>query len=221
VVVVVHDADLMKLARDPRRISQTNYTELAQVDIGKLFNPDFTGERVAKLSDFLEKAKGRIKLMIELKYYGQDPELAKETLRLVRESGMEQEVAVISLNLDALRQAQRLAPNIPMGYLSSVSIGNLIRLDVDFLAVSGNTATSTLIRQARKRDQPVYAWTINDADGMVGLIVLGIGGLITDDPALANLVIQQVQTLLPIERLLLKFRHLLDIFDDEEIEFIQ
>jgi glycerophosphoryl diester phosphodiesterase len=221
VVVVVHDADLMKLARDPRRISQTNYTELAQVDIGKLFNPAFTGERVAKLSDFLEKAKGRIKLMIELKYYGQDPELAKETLRLVRESGMEQEVAVISLNLDALRQAQRLAPNIPMGYLSSVSIGNLIRLDVDFLAVSGNTATSTLIRQARKRDQPVYAWTINDADGMVGLIVLGIGGLITDDPALANLVIQQVQTLLPIERLLLKFRHLLDIFDDEEIEFIQ
>jgi glycerophosphoryl diester phosphodiesterase len=159
--------------------------------------------------------------MIELKYYGNDPELARETLRLVSESGMDQEVAVMSLNLDGLRQAQRLAPNIPMGYLSSVSVGNLARLDVDFLAVSGNTATSSLLRQARKRDQSVYAWTINDVDGMVGLIVQGIDGLITDDPALANEVINQVQTLLPIERLLLRFRHLLDIFDEEMMDNIQ
>jgi glycerophosphoryl diester phosphodiesterase len=221
VVVVVHDADLMKIARDPRRIAQTEYAELAKVDIGKMFHPDFTGERVAKLSDFLERAKGRIKLMIELKYYGKDPELAGETLRLVRESLMEQEVAVISLNLDALRQAQRLAPHIPMGYLSSVSVGNIARLDVDFLAVSGKAATSGFIRNAQKRDQPVYAWTINDVDGMVGLIVLGIDGLITDDPALANQVIKQFQTLLPVERLLLKFRHLLDIFDEERIEISQ
>ena len=74
---------------------------------------------------------------------------------------------------------------------------------------------------AQKQDQPVYAWTINDADGMIGLIVLGIDGLITDDPALANKVIKQVQTLLPIERLLLRFRHLLDIFDEEMMESIQ
>ncbi len=221
VVVVVHDADLMKVARDPRRIAQTEYADLAKVDIGKMFHADFTGERVATLSDFLERAKGRIKLMIELKYYGKDPELAGETLRLVRESGMDQEVAVISLNLDGLRQAQRLAPLIPIGYLSSVSVGNLARLEVDFLAVSGNTATSSLIRQARKHDQSVYAWTINDVDGMVGLIVLGIDGLITDDPALANEVINQIQTLLPFERLLLRFRHLLDIFDEENIVSIQ
>jgi glycerophosphoryl diester phosphodiesterase len=221
VVVVVHDADLMKVARDPRRIAQTEYAELAKVDIGKMFHSDFTGERVAKLSDFLKNAKGRIKLMIELKYYGKDPELTRETLRLVRESHMDQEVAVISLNLDALRQAQHLAPNVPMGYLSSVSVGNLARLDVDFLAVSGSTATSSLIRHAQKRDQSVYAWTINDVDGMIGLIVLGIDGLITDDPALANEVINQVQTLLPFERLLLRFRHSLDIFDEERIEISQ
>ena len=67
----------------------------------------------------------------------------------------------------------------------------------------------------------VHAWTINDVDGMLGLITLGIDGLITDDPALANEVINQVQTLLPFERQLLKFRHLLDIFDEERMEYIQ
>ena len=221
VVVVVHDADLMKLARDPRRIAETEYAELAKVDIGKMFHSDFTGEQVARLSDFLERARGRIKLMIELKYYGEDPELAGETVRLIRESGMDQEVAIISLTLDGLRQAQRLAPHIPMGYLASVSVGNLARLDFDFLAVSGKAATSALIHRAQKRDQSVYAWTINDADGMLSLIVLGIDGLITDEPAMAKQVINQVQTLLPFERLLLRFRHLLDIFDEETRESIQ
>ena len=40
-VVVVHDQDLMKSARDPRRIGQTTYRDLSQVDIGSLFHPDF------------------------------------------------------------------------------------------------------------------------------------------------------------------------------------
>ena len=102
VVIVAHDRDLMKIARDPRQIGQTNYADLAKIDIGRNFHSDFTGERLAKLSDFFKAAKGRIKLMIELKYYGKDPELALEVLRLVAEFGMEQEISIISLKLGSL-----------------------------------------------------------------------------------------------------------------------
>jgi glycerophosphoryl diester phosphodiesterase len=176
VVVVVHDADLMKMARDPHRIGQTEYAELAEVDIGRMFHPDFTGERLARLSDFLERAKGRIKLMIELKYYGEDPELARETLRLVRDYGMHQAVAVISLKLNGVRQVQRLAPDIPVGYLEAVGVGNLARLDVDFLAVSVRKATPVFVREARKHGLPVYVWTVNDVDKMLELIERGMKG---------------------------------------------
>jgi glycerophosphoryl diester phosphodiesterase len=218
VVVVAHDADLMKTARDPRRIGQTEYAELEEVDIGRMFHPDFAGERLARLSDFLERARGRIKLMIELKYYGEDPELARETLRLVRDYGMDQAVAVMSLKLNGVREAQRLAPDIPMGYLASVGFGNLARLDVDFLAVSVRKAMPALVREARKHSLPVYAWTVNDVDEMLELIERGIDGLITDDPALAAEVIKRVQALVPIERLLLRFRHVWDVFDEGRIE---
>jgi glycerophosphoryl diester phosphodiesterase len=209
-VVVVHDQDLMKLARDPRRIAQTTYLDLSQVDIGSLFHPDFKRERIARLSDFLSAAEGKIRLLIELKYYGQDNLLAGETLELVRRAGMEKEVQIMSLELEGVRQIQHLAPQISAGYVFAAGLGNLARLDVGFLAVPTGQATSKLIREAHEKDLMVYAWTVNDVDGILDMMEIGIDGLITDDPALAVTAIKEIGRLLPIERLMLRFRHLWD-----------
>ena len=212
VVVVIHDADLMKMARDPLRIRETDYADLARVDIGREFHRDFTGERLARLSDFLQKASGRIKLMIELKYYDIDSELAQETIRLVHEAGMAERVSLMSLEISSVRQMQQLSSDIPVGYLSAVSLGRLTRLDVDFLAVSAREAQSALLRRAGRKKLPVYVWTVNDIDTMLAMLELGVDGLITDDPALAAEVIDRVTELLPAERLMLRFRHLWDPF---------
>jgi glycerophosphoryl diester phosphodiesterase len=209
-VVVVHDQDLMKLARDPRRIDQTTYQDLSQVDIGSLFHPDFKRERVARLADFLSAAAGKIRLLIELKYYGEDDLLAGETLELVGQAGMEKEVQIMSLELKAVRQIQHLAPHITAGYVLAASLGNLARLDVGFLAVPTGQATSRLMREAHEKGLFVYAWTVNDVDGILDLMEIGIDGLITDDPALAFKAIRDIRQLSPMERLLLRFRHLWD-----------
>jgi len=209
-IVVVHDQDLMKLARDPRRIDQTTYQDLSQVDIGSLFHPDFKRERIARLSDFLSAAAGKIGLLIELKYYGEDELLAGETLNLVRQAGLEKKVQIMSLELKAVRQIQRLAPQIAAGYVFAAGLGNLVRLDVGFLAVPTGQATSRLMREAHEKGLRVYAWTVNDVDGILDLMEIGIDGLITDDPALAFTAIKDIRQLAPIERLMLRFRHLWD-----------
>lgn len=209
-VVVVHDQDLMKLARDPRRIGQTTYQDLSQVDIGSLFHPDFKRERIARLSDFLSAAAGKIKLLIELKYYGEDNLLAGETLELVAQAGMEKEVQIMSLELKAVRQIQHLAPQIAAGYVFAAGLGNLARLDVGFLAVPTGQATSRLMKEAHEKNLMVYAWTVNDVDGILDLMEIGIDGLITDDPAMAYTAIKDIGQLSPMERLMLRFRHLWD-----------
>lgn len=209
-VVVVHDQDLMKLARDPRRIDQTTYQDLSQVDIGSLFHPDFKRERIARLSDFLSAAAGKIKLLIELKYYGEDNLLAGETLELVAQAGMEKEVQIMSLELKAVRQIQHLAPQIAAGYVFAAGLGNLARLDVGFLAVPTGQATSRLMKEAHEKNLMVYAWTVNDVDGILDLMEIGIDGLITDDPAMAYTAIKDIGQLSPMERLMLRFRHLWD-----------
>ena len=209
-VVVVHDQDLMKLARDPRRIGQTTYQDLSQVDIGSLFHPDFKRERIARLSDFLSAAAGKIKLLIELKYYDEDNLLAGETLELVAQAGMEKEVQIMSLELKAVRQIQHLAPQVAVGYVFAAGLGNLARLDVGFLAVPTGQATSRLMKEAHEKNLMVYAWTVNDVDGILDLMEIGIDGLITDDPAMAYTAIKDIGQLSPMERLMLRFRHLWD-----------
>lgn len=58
--VVIHDADLMRVARDPRAIESLKLAELKAFDVGR-------GERIPVLSEVIELARGRAQLYIELK----------------------------------------------------------------------------------------------------------------------------------------------------------
>ena len=128
VVVVAHDADLMRMAGDSRRISQHPYADFR----GVVQQPDDGSpreeRRLATLGDFLQRARGRIRLNVELKYYGRDPLLAETVLREIRTLGMMGEVVITSLNLDAIRQVRAIAPEVAVGYISSIAVGRIGRV---------------------------------------------------------------------------------------------
>jgi hypothetical protein len=84
VVVVVHDADLMRMARDPRKIAATDYAAFADVRLGLDDESAADERRLARLDEFLDRANGRIRLAIELKYYEWDPLLAPQVLSEIR-----------------------------------------------------------------------------------------------------------------------------------------
>ena len=209
-VVVAHDQDLMRLARDPRRIRETTYQDLSEVDIGSGFHKDFADQRLARLSDFLSAASGKIRLLIELKYYGEDALLAEETVKVVAKAHAEKEVEFMSLNLESVRQLKRLAPKIPAGYLLAAGLGDMASSGVQFVAVPAGQATVERMKAARKNGMKVYAWTVNDMDGILDLMEVGIDGVITDDPAMARKAIDDIRKLSGLERLLFKFRHVWD-----------
>lgn len=206
VVVVVHDADLMRVAGDPRRIADIAATDLA----GLVQRPDDGSapdeRRVATLDDFLDRARGRIRLSIELKYYGPDPALAPAVVDRVRAAGMDDEVVVMSLSADAVEQLARIAPHLTVGYVSAATVGDPTRLPVTFLAVSRTAATPRLLRSARERGLDVQVWTVNRTTVMAELIERGVDGLITDDPAVAVRVRDEMLEFSTASRLLLRFR---------------
>ena len=209
-VVVIHDADLMRVAGDSRRIATTPYTALRDI----VQRPDDgsppSERRVATLADFLARSEDRIGLVIELKYYGADPELAPAVVRAVRRAGMSNEVRVMSLNYDAIQEVERLAPRITTGYVVAAAVGDIGRLPFDFLAVARNRVTPALLRTAARNGLEVHAWTVNSAADMADFIERGVHGLITDRPALARRVSAEMTELSPTARLLLRFRDLWD-----------
>lgn len=202
-VVVFHDRDMMRMARDPRRISDVTFSEIAS--LAQLPAGDFppSERRIATLQEMLIRGKGKIEFMIELKYYDFDPLLADEVVRIIKETEMENDVTIACLQIDPLQTLWRAGVEIPTGYISAISIGNLARLPVEYVAVQNQQIDGRLIRNARQNNIEVYAWTVNTPERVAEMINLGIDGIITDYPEMARKVADEMSELTLPERLLL------------------
>ena len=139
-IVVIHDSDLKKIAGSPLKIAESSLAELQQVDIGSWFSPDFSDQRIPALMEVLELCKDRIGVNIELKYYGKERRLEQSVAEIVEAAGMQDQVLLMSLNYAGLKRMRELRPEWTLGLLSSVAMGNLLDLDVDFLAINARTS---------------------------------------------------------------------------------
>jgi glycerophosphoryl diester phosphodiesterase len=202
-VVVVHDSDFMKLAGNPLKVWEGDLAEIRQIDVGSWFDPAFASERVPTLAAVLEEIRGRSRLVIELKYYGHDQRLEERVVDLVESAGMADDVVIMSLKLPGIQKLQALRPEWTAGLLAATAVGDLTRLDIDFLAVNENLASRGFIRRAHAAGKRVFVWTINDAQSLSRWMSMGVDGVITDEPALARQVLREREGLSSAERLLL------------------
>ena len=100
---------------------------------------------------------------------------------------------------------KEVMPDIPCGYILSVSIGKYYDLDyADFFSLDLNYVTKKSLSNCHKVGKPVNAWTVNDTDSMEKMIALGVDSIITDEPLKARTVITASQDPLSILDYLLK-----------------
>lgn len=203
-VVVFHDRDFKKLAGVGQALHETTLEELQHIDIGSWLDPRFSDQRVPTLDTVLALARDRIGVLIELKYYGFQQRLEERVVAAVEAAGMVDQVQIMSLKPEGVAKIRALRPDWPVGLLSSVAVGDALRLDVDFLAVNARFISPGLIRRAHRRDKRIMAWTVNDPLGMSELMSQGVDGVITDLPALGMQVLAERAELNPAERLLLR-----------------
>jgi glycerophosphoryl diester phosphodiesterase len=210
-VVVHHDSDFMKVAGVGTKIWDATLADLQGIDIGRRFSPAFTGERVPTLAAVLDACKDQISVLIELKYYGHDKQLEEKVARLVEQRGMASQVAIMSLELDAVRKMKRLRPEWKVGLLMSVSAGNLQASGADFLAVNAAFASRRFVTSAHRRGMRVYVWTVDDLSTMSAMLGRGVDGLITNRPAVAKAVLTQRAGMSPALRLMLELADVLGV----------
>jgi len=202
-VVVIHDSDFMKLAGIDLKVWDATQSQIDRIDVGSWFDPSFATERVPTLGDVLAAARGKAKVVIELKYYGYDQDLERRVVQIVEDAGMASAVAVMSLKYKGIQKIRALRPDWTIGLLSAKGVGDLTKLDADFLAVNKGMATPGFIRKAHAAGKQVFVWTINDPVSMSRMISIGVDGIITDEPELARQVLAQRASLSSVERLLL------------------
>ncbi len=213
-IVVMHDSDFMKLAGNPTKIWDATQAQLKDIDIGSWFDPKFSAQRVPTLKQVLELARGKANVVIELKYYGHDQNLEQRVIDIVESADMVNETAIMSLKYKAVQKIRTLRPDWKVGLLSATAIGDLSQLDTDFLAVATGMVSAGFITRAHKAGRQVFVWTVNDPVSMSRMISLGVDGLITDEPAMANRVLDEREKLSTTQRLLI---HVAQLFGEPYI----
>jgi glycerophosphoryl diester phosphodiesterase len=209
-VVVLHDADFMRMGGDPRRVADLTAAEVATIDIGSKRGPQFAGEHAPTLEEVIDLVRGRMKINIELKYNVPDPGLAPSVVDLLRREDFIDQVVITSLDYAALKQVRSIEPRLKTGHIVTAAVGDLLRTEADFLSLNSAKATTSLVRRARAGGKDVAAWTVNDPEVMLRMIERGVDNIITDDPALLVRVMRERAALSKAEILGLRLRVLFD-----------
>ena len=202
-VVVIHDSDFMKLSGVDLKVWDGSLKQLQEIDVGSWFDSGFSAERVPTLAQVLEEARGKVHVVIELKYYGHDQQLEQRVVEIVEKAGMVDDIVIMSLKYKGIEKIRAQRPKWVIGLLSTKAVGNLAKLDLDFLAVNMSMATSGFIRRTHAAGKQVYVWTVNDAVSISRMISLGVDGIITDEPEMARNVVTERSGLSSVERLLI------------------
>ncbi len=211
VPVLLHDRDLKRVAGDPRRIEDLRYDEVRKLDVGSWFDSSFAGERVPTLAEVIDLARGRIKLNIELKFFGPDRQLAREVAHLVSEKQFEFDCLITSFALDALQDVKQINPRLRTGLIVAYALGNVNRLEFDALSVRADFLSDDLLRATHRRGREVHVWAIGDERQITRLIERGVDNIIASDPDQAIRIRDHSANMTETERRLLASRLLLGL----------
>lgn len=197
-VVIHHDFDLDKTTNLTGCLADYAYASLATADatVGsgaaeKVGVPLFSD--VVKLA---LKQGGKINIEVKVNGAGETcpatdvAALVDATLQIVKAQHAEESVFVSSFSFEALEESKRIAPQIPVGYLTAEGGAELLKaadrakaagfeaINPIFFTVSEDAAT---LEELKQRELRIYPWTVNESTFMTKLLAGGVSGIITDD----------------------------------------
>jgi glycerophosphoryl diester phosphodiesterase len=210
-VVVIHDSDLMKIAGVDLKVWDATLEKITAVDIGSSFDQNFHNERVPTLREILDLCKGRVGIIIELKSYGHGQMLEQRVIDLVEASGSVDEVQCMSLKAEIVSRLKTMRPQWRVGLLLSLAVGDVRKIEADFLAVNARFATSQMVQKAHEANKLLYAWTLNDPVSVSKMVGRGVDGVITDYPDMARQVLVERAKLSFVQRLLVELAETLGV----------
>jgi len=191
--VVFHDQTLSRIANRSEARAALRYSELARIDAGSWFAPEFAGARIPRLETVIARYAPRMFLNIELK--SDDPgdsRIADETISLLR--GMDvnyTRIIISSFNPSLILRSARRWPELPRALLVPprsrnhlLRDGRMARLcNAQQVNLPVELARPTVIQRWRSRGFAVGIWTIDEPAAVPPLIAAGASHIISNDPA--------------------------------------
>lgn len=188
-VVVCHDATVERTTSGTGRIADLTLAELQAFDAGG-------GERIPLLAEVFELLRpSGLLVNVELKTDQEGDEgIEQAVLDVIVAAGFDERTILSSFNHHSLKQAQKLAPEMPVGLLYVENLWEPGEYGSRFGAQALHPYFPTLampgvVADAHARGLRVHPWTVNDQVAMAWQCELGVDAIITNFPDIALRVV--------------------------------
>ena len=192
--ILNHDGNFARVAGDKRKPEEMALEEIRKLSVD--------GEPIPTLEEMLDASKGKVILFIELKGETADKQMADDTVRIVKERHMENEVVLISLKYDLIDYIETSYPEMETGFLTFASFGDTALLNCDYLALEEESATADSIAAIHKQGKKVLIWTANKKESQRHFFCSSADALITDNVTQAMQVLEEISERSDLSRII-------------------
>lgn len=183
VVVLMHDKNLKRVSKLNKNVEETNYKNIEELSVYGNNSKKFKDEKIPKLDEVVKKTKGKIKLDIEIKSYGNDVNLPEKVVKIIEDNNVVDSSMVCSFDYRVLQKVKKLNPKIQIGYITCSNSDDIFKLkDVDFYSVHNAKVDKELINKVHRRNKKIHVWTVDNVKDMNKFVKMGVDGIITDYP---------------------------------------
>lgn len=190
--VVIHDANLSRLAFVDKKVSEMTAKELEKVVV---YEGNYQ-DKILTLDHLLKKLKNdKIKLLIELKADQDQTELSDQVIKVIEQNNFEKRAIYMSLDYEVVAYLQDQRPEWWIGYCVYGSAGkidaSIWKLKIDFLAVEESKITVNFVDKANSNWIPIYVWSVDDKIKMKQYLDMGVSGIITNYPDRGHEIVKE------------------------------
>lgn len=178
--IVHHDNNFLRLSGDSRTPAELTLEEVKRLRVRDHFDASRPSQKIGTVEEFLDEAKGKIGLLLELKGKSADPKMVDDVVRMLKERDMIDEVAILSLDYGLIEYAETTYPEVRTGYLYFFSIGATEKMTGDILMMEEREATAEKVQAIRAAGKEVIVWTVNTPESIDKFLNAEIDGICTD-----------------------------------------
>ncbi|MYS17597.1 glycerophosphodiester phosphodiesterase family protein [Streptomyces sp. SID4982] len=203
-LVVIHDDNLARTTnvedvfpgRAPWKVKDFTSAEIAKLDAGSWFSPDYAGARVPTLERYMRQVeRNHEKLLLEVKNPELYPGIEAQILKTLSNEGWlngthRNRLIVQSFSADSLRTVHQLKPALTTGYLGRPAEDELSGyarftdlINPSYADISASYVSNVhALKGPHGKHLRLFTWTVNDAATARQVRDYGVDGIITNKP---------------------------------------
>ena len=174
-LVVIHDDTVDRTTNGHGRVRDMSLAEIKNLDAGK-------GERVPTLQEVIAMAKGRVKMIVEIKEEGTEVAV----LKAIENADLIEETIISSFFFDPIRKVKELNPGIMTAGIASKLPIEFHRLHNEFLAdtlfLRKDIVSPGIVDEAQRDGFLVCVWNIDDSREVAKYAGMGVDFISSNYP---------------------------------------